>query len=238
VSRFDPASAPPERTATDRNVDRTHRHRAYPARSERAALCDLLVEIGPDQPTLCDGWHTRDLAAHLIVRERRPDAAIGIVVPSLRRWTESVRAKTARQHSFQELINLLRRPPAFSLAGLPLTDRATNTAEFFIHHEDIRRGAADWTPRELDPTLESALYSQFKLMARLRLRRFPAQLEIHVQGHDAPIRGGCANGRDLAIEGDIGELTMFFSGRQRAARVEIRGAAELSDRLRAAHFSI
>jgi uncharacterized protein (TIGR03083 family) len=44
------------------------------ARAERAALCDLFDEVGPDAPTLCAGWTTRDLAAHLVIRERRADA--------------------------------------------------------------------------------------------------------------------------------------------------------------------
>jgi uncharacterized protein (TIGR03085 family) len=187
---------------------------------------------------LCDGWHTRDLAAHLIVRERRPDASIGIVVPRLHGRTEAIRAKTARQHSFHELIGLLRRPPTLSLAGLPLTDKATNTAEFFIHHEDVRRGVVGWTPRELDRPLEDTLYAQLKFMAKVRLRRFPARLEIRARGHDTPIRSGSARGDDLAIEGDVGELTLFFSGRQRAARVELHGATDLADRLRSARLGI
>ena len=36
-------------------------------------------ETGPDGPTLCEGWQTRDLAAHLVLRERRPDAAAGVM---------------------------------------------------------------------------------------------------------------------------------------------------------------
>ena len=44
------------------------------AKSERAALADLFVTLGPDQPTLCEGWDTKDLLVHLLVRERRPDA--------------------------------------------------------------------------------------------------------------------------------------------------------------------
>lgn len=51
-----------------------------PARSERHALCDLFMEVGPDAPTLCGEWTTRDLAAHLVVRESRPDAAAGILL--------------------------------------------------------------------------------------------------------------------------------------------------------------
>jgi uncharacterized protein (TIGR03083 family) len=42
------------------------------AQDERAALAALLHETGPDGPTLCEGWQTRDLAAHLALRARRP----------------------------------------------------------------------------------------------------------------------------------------------------------------------
>ncbi len=47
------------------------------AKRERLLLADLLETAGPDAPTLCEGWRTRDLAAHVVVRERRPDAAGG-----------------------------------------------------------------------------------------------------------------------------------------------------------------
>ena len=63
-----------------------------PARRERDALCDLFVELGPDQPTLCGDWTTRDLAAHLVVRERRPDAAIGIVISKAAGYTDKVQS--------------------------------------------------------------------------------------------------------------------------------------------------
>ena len=64
-------------------------------RSERDALCDLLIEKGPDAPTLCGDWTTRDLAAHLHIRENRPDAAVGIVIGPLARWTAKVQADVA-----------------------------------------------------------------------------------------------------------------------------------------------
>ena len=51
------------------------------ADAERAALCDLLDELGPDAPTLCPGWDTRDLATHLFVRDREPKAWAGIAIP-------------------------------------------------------------------------------------------------------------------------------------------------------------
>ena len=39
---------------------------------ERAQVCLRFDELGPDAPTLCEGWTTFDLAAHLVVRERNP----------------------------------------------------------------------------------------------------------------------------------------------------------------------
>src|SRR3954452_12509995 len=45
---------------------------------ERRELADLLDRLGPGAPTLCEGWDTAHLAAHLVVRERRPDAMVGL----------------------------------------------------------------------------------------------------------------------------------------------------------------
>src|SRR5579859_4160339 len=53
------------------------------AQQERSTLCDLFVEYGPEAPTLCEGWLAADLAAHLVVRERRPDSGPGLVGPPL-----------------------------------------------------------------------------------------------------------------------------------------------------------
>ena len=55
------------------------------AQQERAALVTTMRGVGPDQPTLCGDWTTRDLAAHLVIRERRLDAAPGILMPDVRR---------------------------------------------------------------------------------------------------------------------------------------------------------
>ena len=64
---------------------------------ERRALADLFDEVGPDAPTLCGTWTTRDLVAHLLVRERRPDAAGGILIPALSKRTEKVMADLVEQ---------------------------------------------------------------------------------------------------------------------------------------------
>ena len=48
---------------------------------ERKQLADLLDELGPDAPTLLSPWTTRDLASHLVLRERDFVAAPGLVIP-------------------------------------------------------------------------------------------------------------------------------------------------------------
>src|SRR3989442_14077388 len=80
------------------------------ARVERETLCDLLAEVGPDAPTLCEGWRTRDLAAHLILRERRADAAPGILLKPLAGYTRRVQDGYAAR-PWAELIGLVRSGP-------------------------------------------------------------------------------------------------------------------------------
>jgi uncharacterized protein (TIGR03085 family) len=205
------------------------------ARSERAALCDLLEQVGPDQPTLCEGWTTRDLAAHLVVRERRMDAAAGIVVRALADHAERVRrAEAARP--FAQIVARARRPPAWSLAGVPVIDRLTNTGEFFIHHEDVRRGTGEAEPRPLDPELGAMLFGQIKATIGLRLRRFPAQITVEAPGFGTAAGG--AGGPAVTLTGDPGELTLFLSGRQEAARVSVDGPPELVSRLCRARLGV
>jgi uncharacterized protein (TIGR03085 family) len=107
--------------------------------AEREALADLMLEVGPDAPTLCGGWTTRDLAAHLVIRSDRPDAAAGIVIPALAGWTAKVQEKAARR-DWDDLVRTVRRgAPGWSLQSRPSLDGQSNTIEYFVHHEDVRR---------------------------------------------------------------------------------------------------
>ena len=64
---------------------------------ERARLADALAATDPDAPTLCEGWTARDLAAHLVVRERRPDTTPGLMLRPLAGWTDRVRRGYAQR---------------------------------------------------------------------------------------------------------------------------------------------
>ncbi|MEV6300921.1 TIGR03085 family metal-binding protein [Actinoplanes sp. NPDC051861] len=204
------------------------------ARREREQLADLLLSTGPDAPTLCTGWTTRDLAAHIVVRERRPDSAAGLVIPPLREYGEKIRLSRAAL-DYAELIDQLRKPPVWSPVSNPLVDPLANTMEFFIHHEDVRRAGTGWEPRTLDLPEQVALWRAVKLTSRAALRRLKISAEITATGFE-PLRTGAEP--QVRISGDAGELAMFFSGRQRAARVTVDGDPALAERLRKARLGV
>ncbi|MFU8872582.1 TIGR03085 family metal-binding protein [Micromonospora sp. SL4-19] len=205
------------------------------ARSEREALADLLLDLGPDAPTIDEGWTTRDLAAHLVVRERRPDAAGGILLPPLRGYGEAVRRRVAAG-PYADLVARVRRPPVWSPVSNPLTDELVNTMEFFIHHEDVRRAQPGWRPRELPAGLPAVLWKRAAMLARVALRRFPANLLIQAPGYGERTVG--RGGERLRMVGAPGELVLFLSGRQRVARVQVDGPAAPARRLRAASLGL
>ena len=189
------------------------------AQRERRLLAGLLLRLGPDQPTLCEGWTTRDLAAHLVVRDRRPDAAAGAMIKALNGHGERVRLRTAAR-PYEEVVHEVRTPPWWSPVSNPLTDEAANTIEFFVHHEDARRGQPDWQPRDLDPGLSAALWRNVKLTGKLVLRRAGVAVTVRSEGHGSFSVGEAPT---TTLSGPPGELALYLTGRTESARVVIEG---------------
>ncbi|MEU4211503.1 TIGR03085 family metal-binding protein [Streptomyces sp. NPDC026206] len=200
------------------------------AQRERLLLADLLETVGPNAPTLCDDWRTRDLAAHVVVRERRSDAAAGIVFKPLAARLERVQAEFAAK-PYEELIQLIRTgPPRLSPYALKQVDEAANTVEFYVHTEDVRRAQPEWTPREVDPVFADALWSRLERSARLLGRRSPVGLVLRrPDGRTAVAHRGTPV---VTVTGEPGELTLFAFGRQDAARVELEGEKDALAKLR------
>jgi len=204
------------------------------AQDERAALADLLDETGPDGPTLCEGWHTRDLAAHLVLRERRPDAAVGAAGGPLAGYTERLLGQYQDRYPYPELVALFRGgPPSLSVFAIPGADDMANTVEYFVHHEDVRRGAEGWTERALDPGLSEVLWKRLKA-ARLFLRSAPTGVVL-AREHDGKLDLIVAKtaAPSVTVTGTPAELTLWAMGRSRAANVELDGPAEAVVRLTA-----
>jgi uncharacterized protein (TIGR03085 family) len=173
--------------------------------------------LGPDAPTLCAGWDARDLVAHLVVRERRPIAAAGIVVPPLARFTDRAMARECRRE-FGVLVERLRSPRLTPYA-LPAVDKAFNTLEYVVHHEDLRRGQADWSPRTLDPADVDEVWSQLGRAAALlgRSRSTPTVLRRSDTDQSITLRKGPD---PVVVTGPVIELTMLVFGREATRGVE------------------
>jgi uncharacterized protein (TIGR03085 family) len=176
--------------------------------------------VGPEAPTLCEGWNTRDLAAHLVIREYRPDAAPGILIPFFAGRTDKVQNDVAQHTDWDELVDKVASgPPVYS--PLKLLDPVANVAEMFIHHEDVRRAQPGWEPRVLEPALASMLRRTLPLMARLTLAKVPGRVALRVPEGKTVLTAG--RGPAVTVTGAPEELLLFSVGRQ--ARVEFVGDA-------------
>ncbi|CAM3517830.1 TIGR03085 family protein [Mycobacterium frederiksbergense] len=201
------------------------------ARKERAALVDTLRATGPDAPTLCAGWNTRDLAAHLVVRERRLDAAPGILVPKLAGYTARVQDQVTASTDWPDLLaQVAAGPPLYS--PFILIDRFANVTEMFIHHEDVRRAGTDWEPRVLDQETTDALAGQVRMFARMTLSRAPARVSLTTR--DGKVLTTAGKGSPVTVSGDPGELLLFAAGRE-PARVSFDGDADAIAAVQGSH---
>lgn len=200
--------------------------------AERLALASAMEQSGPEAPTLCAGWSVRDLAAHLVLRERRPDAAAGILLRRVAPHTARVQARLAAG-PFPDLLRRLRTRPWW----IRPVDELINVTEMFVHHEDVRRAQPGWAARDLDDGLRRALFQQLRRIPLRRLRRLPAAVHVEAPGFGAARAGG--SGPDsVRISGDPGELLLFFVGRQSHAIVTLDGPAPLTEHLRRARLGI
>ncbi|HKI40076.1 MAG: TIGR03085 family metal-binding protein [Mycobacterium sp.] len=190
------------------------------AQRERAALVETMRDVGPDAPTLCEGWETRDLAAHLVIREYRPDAAPGILIPYFASHTEKVQNEVAERTDWDGLLDKVASgPPVYS--PFKLLDPVANVAEMFIHHEDVRRAQPGWKPRALDPALSARLRRTLPLMGRLTLAKVPGRVALRTPEGETVLTVG--RGPAVTVTGQPAELLLFAVGRE--ARVEIDGDA-------------
>ncbi|EHB56012.1 Conserved hypothetical protein CHP03085 [Mycolicibacterium rhodesiae JS60] len=190
------------------------------AQRERAALVAALRDVGPDAPTLCAGWDARDLAAHLMVREYRVDAAPGILIPRFAGHTARVQDDVAEHTDWDVLVDKVAAgPPLYS--PLKLVDSVANVAEMFIHHEDIRRAQPNWEPRTLDADLAGRLRRTLAMMGRLTLAKMPARVQLRTPDGETLLVAG--RGPAVTVTGTPQELLLFATGR--LARVDFSGDA-------------
>lgn len=178
--------------------------------------------VGPDAPTLCGEWTARDLAAHLVIRERRLDASPGIMVPALSGHTDRVQRSVARKDWNALLDDVWSGPPIWS--PFRWLDEQVNLAEMFIHHEDVRRAGGDWSVRTLPGGLQDRLWTVAKGIGHRSYRRSPVTVVLQrPDGKNATVKS--AGDTAVTLRGEPAELLLHAFGRD-AVRIEFDGSAE------------
>ena len=204
------------------------------ARRERQALCDTALALDAAAPTLCGDWDVTMLLAHLIVRERKPLKASGIMVPRLAPITERAMAKEAAR-GVPAMVATLRKAPA-TWYSLPGVEKYTQTLEYFVHHEDLRRGRPGWEPRELPAPDVDELWSLVSRSGAYLGRNLEVPTRIARSDEpDASARFSKGDGDPVVVTGPVVELIMWAFGRTALRDVTIDGPPESMAMLDAAN---
>lgn len=177
---------------------------------EREELCDLLLAVGPDAPTLCEGWTTFDLAAHLTLREH------------FRPWSAR-QMERAWAQGFPTVVDRVRQGAPLFPWRLPRLRVLLNGTEYFIHHEDVRR--ANGRSRRPDrPDLDALAWRSLGFFGRRVARSIrPFGLELRTPDGKSRRFGALPA---AVVTGPASELLLFVSGRRGAAEITVTGPAE------------
>jgi uncharacterized protein (TIGR03085 family) len=192
---------------------------------ERAALADLLLVLGPDAPTLCEGWTTADLAAHLVIRERDPRSAPGILRPDGRFGRTTARLQEKRKaKGYERVVDRLRRGAPLVPWRIPGLRTLLNLNEYVVHHEDVRR-ANGFGPRTDRPDLDDAVWKLLRRGAKMATRGVRGAGLVLRRPDGAEI--AARKGEPVAtLTGEPVELLLYVMGRRGAAQAELDGPPE------------
>jgi len=204
---------------------------------ERAQLSDLFDELGPQAPTLLAPWTTRDLAAHLVLRERDYLAGPGLVLPGAWGRLAERRRRALALRDFTWLSATIRSGPPPGFFRIGWVRRLPNLNEFFVHHEDVRR-ANGRGPRTNEHAMDEAFWHNVTHAPWFLARRLHgAGLELQWAGTAETLRA--RRGEPTArIAGPPGELLLYLFGRQSAAHVEVSGTDAAVEAVRHARFGM
>ncbi|STC68003.1 Uncharacterised protein [Corynebacterium pilosum] len=177
------------------------------AATERSRLADTLLRVGPNAPTLCQGWETRDLAEHLYVRENNQLA----LMPGVGK----VFADKISNRDYADLVKDWAAGPPLLLKPV---DSMMNTAEHFVHHEDVLRGDGVARPREFSKAVNKELALLAGRFGKLLLRSAPVPVVLSPTTLPPMTvgdrRGVAEQGDDVVrVVGEPGELLLWVFGR-------------------------
>jgi uncharacterized protein (TIGR03085 family) len=191
---------------------------------EREELADLFLELGPDAPTLDEGWTTEDLAAHLLVRERDPRASLGILKPDSRFGRTTARLMVqAKAKGYPVVVARVRKGAPLVPWRIPGLRTLLNLNEYVVHHEDVRR-ANGMGPRTDRPDLDEKLWAMLRRGSRMLTRDITSGLVLRRPSGDEIV---ARKGEPVAtLRGEPVELLLYLMGRRSAAQVELTGSPD------------
>lgn len=193
------------------------------AQRERHELADLMDEVGPDAPTLCEGWTAHDMAAHLWIRESDPAGMPGILVAPLASVTEARMEAVKQDLPYAQLVDRVRTGPG-PLSVFRLVDSSANALEYLIHHEDVRRGSGRRTaPREMSLEDEAEVLSRLSSMAPMLVRPTGVRLAMVPEGTSDEVVFG-NEGDVVRVTARPVELALIAFGRGAAAVARVEGS--------------
>ena len=189
---------------------------------ERAGLVRALEALGPGRPTLCEGWQTQHLAAHVALRDRSPWARSA-------RATDDLAARAQDRKVFDDLAAEIAAGPRWPSPGGRAAE-TMNLLELYVHTQDVVRaqpgGLEAAAEEERSSEHEAALWSQFRRAARVIYRRVPTGVILVVTGGPRVVAQRHRRGHgSVVVSGPVTELIMHGFGRGTASSVRIDGSA-------------
>ena len=187
----------------------------YPEQAVRGALASMLDDLGPDAPTLCEGWTTQDIAIHLVLIERHPESWLGVMIgnriAATRPYFEGLVA-LERERPWTELVERVRGGPTRGPLAHAGFRNHMMFREYTVHGEDIRR-ANSLPAGDFGDAVRDATWKKARSFARFVKTADGHGLEIAgSDGRIHHVRDGSPKAR---ITGDPIELLLYEFGRGR-----------------------
>ncbi|MDO5723362.1 MAG: TIGR03085 family metal-binding protein [Flaviflexus sp.] len=207
---------------------------------ERRRLIDRLAQLGPEAPTLCEGWRAQDLLAHLIRREIIPHAVIGSWMPSRIGEAASKMLSDLDEASWEEMLEMFASGrPSFSPLRIGAIDSVVNTLEYVIHTEDLNRAQTPPIIEAYSDEEQRHVFSRLGTMAQLIFARSPVTVRLNAGTFGTKeMLISKRNDSAVTILGEPVELALWSFGRDEAADVSFEGSEDDIEAMKASRMKI
>jgi uncharacterized protein (TIGR03085 family) len=223
---------------------------AHFAADERRALAKTLRSADANSPTLCGDWTVAQLTAHVVLRERSVVELLGrLPNKRLQRVAQREIDDFVAREPYDRLVDAVDAGPSWTdLAGpipvawawsVPIVREQANLLEYLVHHEDVRRAAPGWQPRDLPADVQSAVWKRLPNLTRLTMRSLSLGVELVSPAH-GELRTSRARRAGVAVRvtGEPVELALFAFGRHAVAVVDYDGKPDDVATIRGAKLGI